>query len=249
MLSLSRFLDPVVVLLVVLGLALFLALRGAVVMSRVARRARVAAWVAWGALWCLSTPLVSDALVAWTETRGPDLNVALAEVPRERVALVVLAAGLRTLELEPPPRERLDAASTQRVLTASRLWREQRFGMVLFSGSPPAEADGMTDLAIALGVPADRIVREDRSLNTRENAANSSVILKERGAQAVVLVTSATHLRRAVKDFAAVGVQVIPAAADLGGPFRIESDSFLPSAHALTSSQVCLHELLGYLRG
>jgi hypothetical protein len=33
------------------------------------------------------------------------------------------------------------------------------------------------------------------------------------------------------------------------GETRTGIDSFLPSAHALGRSQVCLHELLGYLRG
>jgi uncharacterized SAM-binding protein YcdF (DUF218 family) len=52
-------------------------------------------------------------------------------------------------------------------------------------------------------------------------------------------VTSATHLRRAVKDFAAVGVDVIPAAADVMGRSRTGVDSFLPSARALAQSHVC----------
>jgi uncharacterized SAM-binding protein YcdF (DUF218 family) len=90
---------------------------------------------------------------------------------------------------------------------------------------------------------------ETRALSTRDNAAYRAEILRDRGAQVVVLVTSATHLRRAVKDFAAVGVDVIPAAADVMGRSRTGVDSFLPSASALAQSHVCLHEILGYLRG
>jgi uncharacterized SAM-binding protein YcdF (DUF218 family) len=107
----------------------------------------------------------------------------------------------------------------------------------------------MLDLMTAMGVPPGTVVRETRALNTRENAMYSAEILRERGMETVVLVTSATHLRRAVKDFATAGVTVIPAAADIVGRGRMGVDGFLPSAHALAQTQVCLHEILGYVRG
>jgi len=148
-----------------------------------------------------------------------------------------------------PPRERLDGATTQRVLTAARLWHRHGFGLVILSGSPPAETEGMEDLITTLGVPAERVVRETRAVNTRENAIYSAEILRERGVETTVMVTSASHLRRAVKDFETVGVHVIPAAADFVGLARVGIDSILPSAFALNRTQVALHELLGYVRG
>jgi uncharacterized SAM-binding protein YcdF (DUF218 family) len=254
-LSPARFLDPAVLLLVLLGVALYLASRGEVSASasspreRRARWGRLGAWMAWGGLWALSTPFVSSALTGWTETRGPDLGAALAGKDPQRIALVVLTGGMRTYDQSLPPRERLSAGSTQRVLTASRLWREQGFGLIVLTGAPPAETEAMLDLMTAMGVPPGNVVRETRSLNTRENAIYSAEILRERGMETVVLVTSATHLRRAVKDFATAGVTVIPAAADVVGRGRMSVDGFLPSAHALAQTQVCLHEILGYVRG
>ncbi len=132
-------------------------------------------------MWVLSTPFVAGTLTSWTEIQGADLGVALAGLDRDRVAMVVLAGGLRTRDQSSPPRERLDAAGTQRALTASRLWKEQGFGLVVLSGAPPAETEGMRDLMATLGVPAGVMVLEDRSLNTRENAAYSTVILREKG--------------------------------------------------------------------
>jgi uncharacterized SAM-binding protein YcdF (DUF218 family) len=248
----SRFLDPLVLVVFVLAVALYLAFRDGPALRSArpaARRGRIAAWLAWGALWVLSTPFVAATLTGWVEMRGPDLGTALGARDREKVALVVLAAGMRTYDESSPLRERLDAAATQRVLTASRLWREQRFGLVILSGTPPVETEAMLDLATTLGVPAERVVRETRSLNTRENALQSAAILREHGVEAVVLVTSASHLRRAVKDFEAAGIQVIPAAADVVGRGRTGIDGFLPSANALSRTHVCLHEILGYLRG
>jgi uncharacterized SAM-binding protein YcdF (DUF218 family) len=246
----SRFLDPLLLLLVVLGVALYLAFRaGPLPAPRLRRPGRVAAWMAWGALWILSTPLAANRLSYWTETRGVDLDAALTGRDVDRAALVVLAGGLRTVDAEVPPRERLDGATTQRVLTAARLWHRHRFGLVILSGAPLAETEGMEALITTLGVPAERVVRETRSVNTRENALYSATILRERGVETTVLVTSGTHLRRAVKDFEAAGLQVIPAAADIVGLARVGIDSLLPASFALNRTQIALHELLGYVRG
>ena len=246
-LSISRFLDPVLLLVVALGVALYFAFRDPPSSAR-GRRARVAAWAGWAALWALSTPFLSRTLLSWTEMRGPDLGVALAGKDHGKVALVVLGGGVRTYAESPTPRERLAAPSTQRVITAARLWHEQRFGVVILS-STPIETEAMADLLMALGVPAERLVRENRSLNTRDNASYSAEIVRERGIEAVVVVTSASHLRRSLKDFAAVGVDAIPAPADVMGPSEIGIDSFLPAALGLQRTDAALHEILGYVRG
>jgi uncharacterized SAM-binding protein YcdF (DUF218 family) len=252
-LTFARFLDPLTLVLVALAVGLYLAFRDGgrdgAAGRRSARAGRALAWATWGGLWVISTPFTANYLTVWTETTGPDLGAALAGKDLDKAAMVVLAAGIRTDDPSLAPRERLDSASTQRVVTAARLWAEHPLGLVVISGTPAAETEGMADLAARLGVPAGSIVRESRSLNTRQNAAFSAAVLRERGVETVVLVTSASHLRRAARDFAATGLHVIPAAAEYGGPSNVEIDSFLPSAPSLAQSQLCLHELLGYLRG
>jgi uncharacterized SAM-binding protein YcdF (DUF218 family) len=248
----SRFLDPALMIVVVLGVCLFLAFRNVGAAVPLARRARIArklAWAAWAALWLFSMPIVSNRLTRWTETTGSDLGAALAGQDASRTALVVLAGGLRSTDTTLPPRERLDPATTARILAAARLYKERRFGLVILSGGPVEEGEGMRDLVTMLGVPESVLVLESKSTNTRENAAFSIAILRERGVETAVVVTSATHLRRAVKDFDRAGMKVIPAAADLVGHGRLTIDGLLPSAHALAQSHVCLHEILGYVRG
>jgi uncharacterized SAM-binding protein YcdF (DUF218 family) len=246
-LAVSRFLDPALLLVVALAVVLYVAFRD-LPAERSRRRARAAVWGVWALFWALSTPFVSDHLVAAVEMRGPDLDVALAGKDRSKVALVVLGGGVRTYAPTPTPRERLSGPSLQRAITAARLWHEQRFGLVVIS-SMPIETEAIVDLMTALGVPAAVLVREDRSLNTRDNAAYSSEIVKERGMEAVVVVTSALHLRRSLKDFAQVGVHAIPAAADILGRTATGIDDFLPAAHALERTHTALHEILGYVRG
>jgi uncharacterized SAM-binding protein YcdF (DUF218 family) len=253
-LALSRFLDPAVLIVVawLVGLLLTRMPRSAAGGERAARRStragRTLLWTSWAMLWALSAPFVSGRLTAAVEMRGPDLPAALAGADPTRTALVVLAGGLRTYDRSMPPRERLDSATQSRVLGAARLYHTFGFGTVVLSGAPAAESEAMADLITALGVPEARLVRESASMNTRENAEYGARVIRERGVEAVVLATSATHLRRAVREFERAGVHVIPAAVDVVGPSRFGVDQLLPAATALGRSHAALHEVLGYLK-
>jgi uncharacterized SAM-binding protein YcdF (DUF218 family) len=50
-----------------------------------------------------------------------------------------------------------------------------------------------------LGVPAGAIVVEERSTTTRENLVNAEPIVRQRGWRRVALVTSASHMARALR--------------------------------------------------
>lgn len=246
----ARFLDPTLVLLVVMAIGLWL-LRRNRALGRPRPRARrgwALAWAGWAALYALSMPVVANLLTSSVELRGPPLAPALASADPARTALVVLAGGLRTYDRSTPPRERLDGATTARVLGASRLFKQHRFGLVILSGAPVAEGEAMEDLITTLGVPRERVVVESASNSTRENAERSLAILRERGFDTIVVATSATHLRRAQREFNRAGAQVIPAAVEVIGRSRFFYDELLPSSSALYRSHQMLHELLGYVK-
>ncbi|APR77225.1 Putative membrane protein [Minicystis rosea] len=248
-LSIARFLDPLFIFLVTMAVLLRASFRSAPKARGWTRRARLGLWIAWAFAWIFSLPFTASLLNFWCETRGPDLQRALAGHDPDKSALVVLAAGVRTYDATVPLRERMDGTTTHRVLTAARLWNEHRFGLVIVSGAPAALPHCMKDLLVTMGVPADRIVTETESLNTRENARFSAEILRARGAETVVVVTSATHLRRAVREMARAGITAIPAPAELRGLPRSGLDALLPSVGGLAATHVVLHEVLGLLRG
>jgi len=82
----------------------------------------------------------------------------------------------------------------------------------------------MRDLAIKKGIPAERILIEDRATTTRENLLLAAPILGERGLRAVALITNASHMGRAerVARRAAPAVRWIPVpVADPGPQERI----------------------------
>jgi uncharacterized SAM-binding protein YcdF (DUF218 family) len=96
------------------------------------------------------------------------------------------------------------------------------------------------------GIAHDRIVVEDRALNTRDNAVESARIVRERGWRDVLIVTSAHHMPRALECFNAVGLPVDTMPVD----FRSYdasgvSSTWMPRSGALNQSTSAIRELVG----
>lgn len=87
---------------------------------------------------------------------------------------------------------------------------------------------------------------EVQSMDTSSSARLSASLMKEQGVKRIALVSHAWHLPRAVANFEAVGLKVVPAPM---GFLRSSVDAlaFLPSASALAASSRALHEWLGIL--
>jgi uncharacterized SAM-binding protein YcdF (DUF218 family) len=121
----------------------------------------------------------------------------------------------------------------------------------------PTEAASANQLAIWLGVPANRILRSDTPRNTAEEAAAIAQLARQRGWHSLLLVTSATHLPRALATFRRLTpLRIIPVACDYQLPARRLYGqptpaslllSILPNADALATSTTSLKEHLGLL--
>lgn len=72
------------------------------------------------------------------------------------------------------------------------------------------EAHYTAVLLTALGVPEGRVLYEDQSRNTRENADFSKTLVVPKAGEIWLLVTSAWHMPRSVGTFRAAGWPVIP---------------------------------------
>ncbi len=81
-------------------------------------------------------------------------------------------------------------------------------------------ANYMRELAIRMGVPAEAIAVEDKSLHTLENAQFTACILQQQGAKRIILVTSPFHQLRTYLTFGKVlqpaGIQIVNYYADTG---------------------------------
>jgi uncharacterized SAM-binding protein YcdF (DUF218 family) len=139
-------------------------------------------------------------------------------IPNEEV-LVVLGGGTDPAEA---PRKTIEMnGAGDRVLYAARLYQEGKARYVLVSGgrlgwdsgesTPAAE---MASLLEWLGVPGANIWQQDRSQNTAEDAQFCASLLREKGINRILLVTSAWHMPRSVMLFKAQGLEVIPLPTD-----------------------------------
>ena len=109
-----------------------------------------------------------------------------------------------------------------------------------------SEAEHLADALISLGVPDGRIIRENRSTNTREHAIYVPPLLHEHRVERFVLVTSATHIRRSVRAFEAVGLHPVPSKSSMRSSRTERGIGYWwPGGGNLRISQQAIYELFG----
>ncbi|MDB4938238.1 MAG: putative rane protein [Labilithrix sp.] len=144
--------------------------------------------------------------------------------------------------------------NVERVIMTHRLLRDGKARNAIVSGAtldPKLAAFGE---AVVLGrqledwgIAKDRIIIEDKALNTRENAVYAKEIARARGFERVLIVTSAFHMARAVECFAAVDMKVDTLSVDYRARehANIGFERWLPRAQSLAESAAVLRELSG----
>jgi uncharacterized SAM-binding protein YcdF (DUF218 family) len=208
--------------------------------------------------------LAGNRYVAYGLVRSLEVRfLSLSQVP-EADAIVVLGGGTEILS-PPRPIAEINGAG-DRVLYAAELYRQGKAPVILatggrinwYEGAGSTAAGEMRQLLLFLGVPARDILLEEVSLNTYENAIYSAVLLQERQAQRILLVTSAMHMPRAYPLFVATGLEVIPAPTDYilseaewqtlwqPDPVAIFVNLF-PTAGQLNLTTSALKEYIGWL--
>jgi len=161
-------------------------------------------------------------------------------------AIVVLGGGTRRNAPEYGG-DTLGRLTLERVRYSARVAKATNLPVLVsggrLSGAKQSEARLMSDaLEQEYGVPVRW--REGRSRNTHENAQRSAALLKADGVARVVLVAHAIDIPRAAAEFAAAGIDVVPAATGLPTTHATSAWDWLPSIYALQDSRDALYELL-----
>lgn len=89
-----------------------------------------------------------------------------------------------------------------RVEKSVKLYKEGRGSKLIFTGgftvtADISEAQLMSDIARAMGVPHDTIILEEKATTTVGNAVYSKKILEGNNLESAIVVTSPAHIRRA----------------------------------------------------
>jgi uncharacterized SAM-binding protein YcdF (DUF218 family) len=222
---------------------LLLALVGVLLAGRWPRLGRTIAALGIVGVLAMAMPVVGVRLVRLVEVVPPlDLSK-----PTGAGAVVVLAGGARRGPVPGEPDEPT-TATLERVAKGAEVARATGLP-VLFSGGSvlPGSAESAA-MQRAYGRYFGLQARwlEQRSRTTSENALYSAEMLRREGIHRVVLVTSANHMRRAVRDFEAVGLEVV--AAPVGGSMQTGRGlaAWLPTAGTLRASADAIYEYVGY---
>jgi uncharacterized SAM-binding protein YcdF (DUF218 family) len=224
---------------------LALSVAGLIVIKRKPRLGRGLAWTGLTVLFLLAWSPVSMLLTRAIEIAEPlDLSRA-----GDAQAIVVLGGGLRRRAAEYGG-DTLGTLSLERVRYGA--WVARRTGLpvlvtggVVFAGRPEAEVMSEA-LEAEFGVPVRW--KEGRSRDTHQNAVFSAKLLKEAGVEKIVLVAHAVDMRRARREFARAGFEVIPAPTRISEGWRLDHPlQLLPNAGALEGSYLATYEILGNL--
>lgn len=216
----------------------------------------------WGRRWlialaalyvALSTPLVCSGLLGGL-SRGY-ARLVDARNATGATAVVVVGNGVVTYGADGRALHQLTRRTAYCVLEAARLYKLLAEPWVIASGGiadsasqREPESDVMRAGLIELGVPAERILLESTSRNTREQVINVAALLRPRRFEHVVVVTSPASMWRTLALFEKLGLPAVPSVSSLryGGPSGTLW-RFVPSLDALRGSEAASYEYLAFL--
>lgn len=200
--------------------------------------------VLWLALWVLGTSPLTHVLTWYLESRvktyDPDKDPPFD-------AVVVLGGGTSS----GPWRAQADEAG-DRIVLGAQLYHTGKTKQLVTTGEKmPGSSDlqkspheQTLELWTKLGVPREAI-KTSLGHNTFEEIQHLKKIMGQLAGPRIGLLTSGTHIARAVRLARAANVEVVPIAADVKSARK--SFGFLdifPRAHSLYRLSQCQHELM-----
>ena len=234
-----------------LGLSLILLLVGVVF------RWRWSSLLSLVLLWIFSLGIVAQGL--WRLLEIPWQRRLVSSAPSAD-AIVVLSGALHPA---PGVARVIEWSDPDRFLAGLDLYRANKAPRLLFTGgfSPfqpdlPPEGQLYMKQAAALGIPVAAMASTPPVVNTAEEAAAISKLLRSTNpfvSSRILLVTSAFHMHRAQRLFERQGVKVVPFPVDFkargtwAGPLWRDPLQWLPTASSLANSSAALRELLARL--
>ncbi|MCW8838292.1 MAG: YdcF family protein [Thiovulaceae bacterium] len=163
----------------------------------------------------------------------------------EDIKYIHVLGGGHNNDTSQPLSSKLGDASTKRVLEGIIIYKNIPGTKLIFTGyegnTNISTAQMNANLAIALGIPEKDIIINGLPKDTYEEAEFSKHIVKDKK---FALVTSATHMPRAMMMFKSKGMNPISAPT-----YFKKKDIYkhLPSTSSFENSRMAIHEYLGIL--
>jgi uncharacterized SAM-binding protein YcdF (DUF218 family) len=231
------------------NLAISLGILGLVLLPT--RFARAGGWLAAGSLVAmamLGLSPIGNALIIPLEQRFPPWDAA-----RGAPDGIVVLGGAISPDVSAARNDPALNEAAERMTAAVELARRYPDARILFSGGSGAlifdegnEAEFALRLLESLGLPRSRILLENRSRNTVENALYSKALAQPKPGERWLLVTSGYHMPRSVGIFRKAGFPVEPYPVDWRT--RGAADALRPfptMGEGLRRSDIAMREWVG----
>lgn len=193
----------------------------------------------------LSFGAVSDLVLMPLEYKFPPL-VKIENF--HDVKWVVVLGGGHVSDHKIPITSQLTEASLVRLVEGIRIQKILPGSRLILSGGgafdPVPTANGLANVANAIGMEKNDVVLESISKDTKDEAM---LIQKIVGSERFFLVTSAYHMPRSMALFRKQGMNPIPAPTDhwVKERQKIEPGVFFPNARSLRKAEMAFREYLG----
>ncbi len=161
--------------------------------------------------------------------------------------VMVLGNG-HVVDPEIPPTSELSRTALMRLAEGIRIQRMYPGAKLILSGyaggSEFSHARMMASVALALGVAKPDIILLETAVDTWEEARQAAAFVNNKN---IVLVTSASHMQRALMEFNSAGLNPIPAPTNYLAHDQIHQPwvKYLPSSNYLEQTELYWHEKLG----
>lgn len=211
-------------------------------------KTKAAKWLlAMSILWLFffSYPPAANRLLYTLESNYPTLHKA-----PDNIKYIYVLGGGHHVDESLPITSQVYEASVVRLNEGIRLYHQlHENASIIVSGNrglfgPTSHALMQKKLALALGVKEDKIILSPEPIDTEEEAIAAKKLL---GDQAFILVTSASHMRRAMQFFHKEGLDPIPAPTNHLASIQYPDYIKFFSSEALEKSRIVFHEILGLL--
>jgi uncharacterized SAM-binding protein YcdF (DUF218 family) len=177
------------------------------------------------------------------EHNYPSFNI------EQPVEAVVVLGNCHIVNKDIPPTAQLCGTGLYRLMEGYRIWQANPDAELLLSGYEGDEkksyAETVGEIALNLGVPAEKIRLFPQAKDTQEEAEQTAPYLSDKS---FALVTSASHMQRSMNWFEQQNIQgsslePIAAPAHFGSPYRIAHWKL--ESEALLKTERAWYEFLG----
>jgi len=185
------------------------------------------------------------------ENRFP--MVEMTALPQKINGIIVLGGVINPV-LSQSRGQLAIGSAVERITAMAELQQRYPDAKIIFSGGSGnlfnqqvKEADFVAPLLKQLGMDVSKVIFENQSRNTVENATNSIKLAGPVNGQTWIMVTSAFHMPRSIGVFRTVGWDVVPYPVDFGAAKDQTFDLGFDLTQGLNYLGTSLHEILGLI--